>query len=79
MPSTFYLGDPKEGRALCVARTRAPMPGGGCASVSCDVTEAVAGNVTLVVNDDGKGERTTIECNPDNNRDSLVVSGCKRP
>jgi hypothetical protein len=41
------------------------------------VVEPVIGGVTLVANDDGKGERTTIECNRDNNRDTVDVSGCE--
>jgi hypothetical protein len=77
MPSTFYRGTvPNASNALCVSRTLEPMPSGACASVSCDVSEQVTGTVTLVGNDDGKGERTTVECNPDNNVDSADVTGC---
>jgi hypothetical protein len=77
MPSTFYRGtNPTAGGALCVARTVEPMSSGACASVSCDAAEPVSGTVTLVVNDDGNGERTTAECNPDNNSDTTDVGGC---
>jgi hypothetical protein len=76
MPSTFYLGTQKEGRTLCVTRTTEPMLGGSCARVGCDALEPVSGTVTLVANDDGKGGRTTAECNPDNNRDTMVVTTC---
>jgi hypothetical protein len=52
------------------------MLGGSCARVGCDALEPVSGTVTLVANDDGKGGRTTAECNPDNNRDTMVVTTC---
>jgi hypothetical protein len=76
MPSTFYRGIPKASNALCVTRTLEPMPSGSCATVTCDVSESISGTVTLVGNDDGKGERTTAECNPDNNRDTADVTSC---
>jgi hypothetical protein len=76
MPSAFYRGAPTIGNALCVTRTQEPIPSGSCVDVSCDVAQPVSGTVTMVANDDGKGERTTLECNPDNNRDTAEVSGC---
>jgi hypothetical protein len=79
MPATFYRGLPKASNALCVTRTADPMPSGSCVNVSCDVSEPFSGTVTLVVNDDGKGERTTVECNPDNNRDTADVTSCGAP
>jgi hypothetical protein len=37
----------------------------------------VAGkDVTIAVNDDGMGGRTTVECHPDNNFDSITVDSC---
>ena len=40
------------------------------------VIDAVTGQITMVVNDDGNGGQTTVECNPDNNEDSVVIEQC---
>ncbi|HVY28651.1 MAG TPA: VCBS repeat-containing protein [Polyangiaceae bacterium] len=76
MPATFYAGDPAQKMILCTSYTKGPVPVGGCLDVSCDVNGSVLGTVTMVVNDDGKGGMTTVECNSDNNTDSVVVKDC---
>jgi hypothetical protein len=85
MPATFYLGDPAEKKILCVSYTKEPVRTGAdaCKPVSCDVPAAQAGlasqqniTITMVVNDDGKGGRTTEECNSDNNKDAIMLKSC---
>lgn len=81
MPATFYSGDVATGEVLCVSYTDGPVPTGGCKVVSCTFTSddvaAVSGLVTMVVNDDGAGNRTTLECNYENNTDSTTLDECK--
>jgi hypothetical protein len=77
MPATFYNGDPADKKILCTSYTSGPVPVGGCLDVSCDVGGEVLGKVTMVVNDDGKGGMTTVECNSDNNVDDVMVKDCK--
>ncbi len=77
MPATFYKGGPAMKDILCTSYTKGPVPVGGCLDVSCDVPGEVTGKVTMVVNDDGKGGMTTIECNTDNNADDVMVTNCK--
>jgi hypothetical protein len=79
MPATFYKGEASAGEILCVSYTKGPVPVGGCADVSCEVMGVVSGIVTMVVNDDGKGNKTTVECNSDNNTDFLNVKKCEVP
>jgi hypothetical protein len=57
------------------------VPTGQCLDVSCKVDEPIAGplTITMVVNDDGNGGRVTIECNYDNNTDSIPVESCDIP
>jgi hypothetical protein len=77
MPATFYKGEPAAKDILCVSYTQGPVPVGGCLDVSCEVPGEVSGKVTMVVNDDGKGGMTTVECNSDNNVDEVTVGSCK--
>lgn len=77
MPATFYKGDPKNKEILCVSYTKGPVPVGGCLDVSCEVPGEVTGTVTMVVNDDGKGGMTTVECDTENNTDDVKVTNCK--
>ncbi len=77
MPASFYEGD--SNRVLCTSYTPEPLPTGGCMRVSCDVAAGVSGSISLIVNDDGKGGHTTVECNSDNNRDAIVISTCAAP
>jgi hypothetical protein len=44
--------------------------------VQCNVPAQVSGDIAMVVNDDGKGGQTTVECNTANNRDDIKVSVC---
>jgi hypothetical protein len=76
MPASFYRGDPEAKDTLCVAHTAGPVPVGGCMQVTCDVTGLVSGDITMVVNDDGRGAQATAECNAANNRDRVTVRAC---
>jgi hypothetical protein len=79
LPVTFY---DDAGGILCTGLTDGPVPtGSGCKPVSCnikgaDLPRVVNKVVTIKVNDDGMGQRSTIECNYDNNTDTLKVSVC---
>src|SRR5690606_14270837 len=44
--------------------------------VSCRITEDVEGEISMVVNDDGQGGRTTVECNSENNSDTARIALC---
>ena len=76
MPATFYLGDPADNVQLCTSYTQGPVPVGECMEVTCIVDSEVTGLVTMVTNDDGSGGQTTLECNDDNNTDSISVVNC---
>lgn len=76
MPATFYDGAPEDAEILCVSYTSGPVPVGGCLEVSCEVDSDVSGTITMVVNDDGMGGRTTVECNDENNESVTVVQSC---
>jgi hypothetical protein len=55
------------------------VPSGGCLEVSCEVPSGVDGEITMVVNEDGSGNKTTIECEDRNNRDKVQVLGDCKP
>jgi hypothetical protein len=76
MPATFYRGEPAAGEVLCVSFTPGPVPVEGCLLVSCTIDGAVTGEITMVVNDDGGGGQTTVECNSDNNQDTVTIESC---
>lgn len=73
MPATFYVGEPADENILCVSFTEGPVPVGGCLDVSCVIDVDIEGKVTMVVNDDGQGGRTTTECNDENNSDDVTI------
>ena len=77
LPATFYLGDPADGVILCVAYTEEPVPVSECRKVSCTIDGEVNGLVTVVVNDDGMGGKVTVECDYDNNTDTVEIIDCK--
>jgi hypothetical protein len=72
LPATFYDAG---GNVLCVSYTAEPVQGNDdCKTVSCEVDRSkVMGIIKMVVNDDGKGGRTTVECRADNNSDQLEL------
>jgi hypothetical protein len=76
MPATFYKGDPAAKEILCTSYTQAPVPVGGCQEVSCEIAMGAVGLITMIVNDDGKGGMTTVECDTDNDFDSVTVKKC---
>ncbi|HET6281389.1 MAG TPA: VCBS repeat-containing protein, partial [Polyangia bacterium] len=77
LPATFY---DKDNKILCVSYTADPVQSNNdCKAVSCVVDgDSVQGIVRMVVNDDGKGGRTTVECRSENNTDQieLKLSDC---
>jgi len=77
LPATFYLGDPADGEILCVAFTEEPVPVSECRTVSCMIDGEVNGMVTIVVNDDGMGGKVTVECDYENNTDTVQIIDCK--
>jgi hypothetical protein len=79
MPATFYLGPVADKKILCVSYTSGPVPiGDACLPVSCDVTATVppGSTITMVVNDDGAGHATTVECDATNDTDGVVIDAC---
>ncbi len=57
------------------------VPVQGCKMVSCAISAEIAESLSdtkiiLKVNDDGKGGKTTVECNEDNNTDEIFMEGC---
>lgn len=76
LPATFYAGDPADNNILCVSYTPGPVPVGGCMEVHCEIHETIEGVITVVVNDDGAGGQTTVECNTANNTDTISVPPC---
>ena len=81
MPAIFYKGSIAPENILCVSYTDGMVPVKECRDVSCVISKEQAEQLTnekivLVVNDDGKGGKTTVECNESNNTDEIVMSGC---
>jgi hypothetical protein len=76
MPATFYQGDPADGAILCVSYTNGPVPVQGCMEVSCTIDAEITGEITMVVNDNGGGGQTTVECNSANNTDHVQIEAC---
>jgi hypothetical protein len=72
LPATFY---DKDGKALCTSFTTDVVKGNGdCQLVTCEADPAlVVGSIKIVVNDDGKGGRTTVECRAENNSDQIAI------
>lgn len=81
MPASFYAyGHDEEGKEtyqhLCTSYTSENVPVGGCLHVTCTIDDVITGDVVLIVNDDGKGGRTSIECNEKNNGDRTTIKDC---
>ncbi|MBQ9817609.1 MAG: VCBS repeat-containing protein, partial [Proteobacteria bacterium] len=82
MPAVFYKGTIAPENILCVSYTSEMVPVQDCRDVSCSITKQQAEELTnvkiiLVVNDDGKGGKTTVECNEANNTDEITMAGCQ--
>lgn len=82
MPASFYKinDDGTLGTKYCTAYTSANVPTGGCLDVSCSLpaSDVVFGlRIRMKSNDDGEGGRTTVECNPDNNDDEIILTECR--
>jgi hypothetical protein len=75
LPVAVYGGDP-PGALGCAATTELALVPGACQTVSCDWLGAGAVG-TVIVDDDGMGVSTNLECHEDNNR--LVLGGINCP
>jgi hypothetical protein len=79
VPVTFYDGT----SILCTGLTDGPVPTGtGCKPVQCTfpaTTGLIGKTITIKANDDGKGQRGSVECNYDNNGDSIKITACPPP
>jgi hypothetical protein len=84
VPVTFF---DSTGAILCTGLTDGPVPtGSGCKPVRCtiqgaDTARVIGKQVTIRANDDGKmpPNRATVECNYDNNSDSIAIMVCPGP
>ena len=76
LPATFYLGDPADNNILCTSYTDSNVVSGECRRVECEVSNQVTGKITMVVNDNGMGGRTTVECDTNNNTDTITIHEC---
>lgn len=76
LPATFYKGDPAENNIICTSYTDSNVAAGECRFVHCEMDSLVTGKLTMVVNDDGNGGRTTVECDTNNNTDMIEISEC---
>lgn len=72
LPATFYDA---AGQILCVSYTTNPVQGNNdCQLVTCEAArDRAKGVIKIVVNDDGMGGRTTVECRDGNNSDMLEI------
>jgi hypothetical protein len=84
VPVTFY---DSNNQILCTGYTDGPVPTGtGCKPVQChidssQISRVVGKPVRINANDDGKmpPNRATIECNYDNNGDTISLMACDPP
>ena len=77
MPATFYaVGEDDTRTKLCTSYTSTNVPIGGCLPVSCEITNETRGDIVIVVNDDGNGGKTTVECNETNNEAYTSIDDC---
>lgn len=79
MPASFYdVSDGNLGTKYCTAYTAVNVPVGDCREVSCTLkdTDIIGKKIRMVANDDGKGGKTTVECNENNNTDEVLLESC---
>ncbi|MBQ9241631.1 MAG: VCBS repeat-containing protein [Proteobacteria bacterium] len=76
LPATFYKGDPAENNIICTSYTDSNVAAGECRFVHCEMDALITGKLTMVVNDDGNGGRTTVECDSNNNTDTIEITEC---
>lgn len=81
MPAVFYVDSIDAANILCVSYTDEMVPVGGCRMVDCEITQDKVEllknkKIIMQVNDDGKGGKTTVECNEDNNTDEIFIESC---
>lgn len=81
MPAVFYKESIAPENILCVSYTADKVTIGECMDVSCEfdsqtAKELVGKEIIMRVNDDGKGGKTTIECDEGNNIDKITIEGC---
>ncbi|MBQ9816452.1 MAG: VCBS repeat-containing protein [Proteobacteria bacterium] len=86
LPATFFYYDENneknhQGKAICTSYTQKVVGVGECSEVGCTITkeelDALAGQKLLMVaNLNEKGLASTIECNTENNTDTITVDKC---
>ncbi len=85
MATFFYYDENNEknhqGKAICTSYTQKVVGVGECSEVGCTITkeelDALAGQKLLMVaNLNEKGLASTIECNTENNTDTITVDKC---
>ena len=79
MPAVFYKNEIRPDNILCVSYTDETLPMKMCRNVSCEISKEEAQKlqsqkIVLLVNDDGKGGKTTVECNESNNTDEIMMT-----
>ena len=88
LPATFFYYDESkpnhQGKKICTSYTKKVVGVGECSLVGCEISDEdlknIAGKkVLLVSNLDEHGFAATVECNTDNNTDSIVVDDCSTP
>ena len=85
LPATFFYYDEEaadhRGTPICTSYTKTVVGVGECSQVGCKLTDdqlaSLAGKKVLMVSNlDEFGYANTVECNMDNNTDSIVVDQC---
>ena len=85
LPATFFYYDETapdhRGKAICTSYTIDTVDVGECGMVGCEVSEEefkqLEGKTVLMVSNlDEYGFASTVECNTDNNTDTIVIDTC---
>ncbi|MBO4349716.1 MAG: VCBS repeat-containing protein [Proteobacteria bacterium] len=85
LPATFFYYDETapdhRGKAICTSYTIDKVDVGVCGQVGCEVSEdefkeLEGKKVLMVSNLDEYGYASTVECNTDNNTDTIVIDTC---
>ena len=87
LPASFFFYDENaadhRGEKICTSYTNANVGVGECAQVGCEVSEAQLKSfegrkVIMVSNLDEHGFPSTIECNSENNIDTITIDKCEK-
>ncbi len=87
LPATFFYYDESapdhRGDIICTSYTNTNVKVGQCDQVGCTVSQEtldslVGKKVIMVTNLDEHGSPSTVECNGDNNSDTITIESCKK-